>query len=566
MDLAAAREAGVSAVRAACAVTEHVRAEIAAADQQTKGDKSPVTVGDFAAQAILVTMLSRTFPGVPVVAEESADKLRREAGADLRDRVVRAVRSCAGLGQLSADDILDAIDVGAASPPTGSDSHRYFWCIDPIDGTKGFLRNEQYAVCLGLVHLAPDNRGTAVLGILGCPNLPLAPVAAALSAPEHERGAILHAVLDGGAVAESLADPARRCPVRVQQGEGEGSGLCCVESVEAAHTDQATNLQLCTRVGITEPPVRMDSQCKYTAVAWGAASLYLRMADYSQNIWDHAAGAAIVAEAGGCVTDAHGVPLDFGAGRQLSRNACSLVASCDLDGHLHAKTIHAIASLAADRSPPATATAAGGDGWAGFAVERLSTGDEAAVLGAAAVLELSSFEFEFPTAATAAPAAPPPAKRRRTPQSWQRRISSSAAGVRSYLPSSAVLAERRVTHTHGPGTAAQRARSAFWVLWDRRSGWDAVVGTIAVHPGKGQADHAAGGPDDPACAVLARFSLSPAVRGKGLGQRLYEVAEEFCRADTAGYDKIWLETSRRQVAARKLYIRNGYVYTAAASR
>ena len=42
-----------------------------------------------------------------------------------------------------------------------------------LSAQKGFLRNDQYAVCLGLVELAADSRGTAVLGVLGCPNLPL---------------------------------------------------------------------------------------------------------------------------------------------------------------------------------------------------------------------------------------------------------------------------------------------------------------------------------------------------------------------------------------------------------
>jgi len=40
--------------------------------------------------------------------------------------------------------------------------------LDPIDGTKGFLRGEQYAVALGLI-----DDGEVVLGVLGCPELPI---------------------------------------------------------------------------------------------------------------------------------------------------------------------------------------------------------------------------------------------------------------------------------------------------------------------------------------------------------------------------------------------------------
>jgi len=42
------------------------------------------------------------------------------------------------------------------------------WILDPIDGTKGFIRGEHFCVALGLAH-----DGRPVLGVLGCPNMPL---------------------------------------------------------------------------------------------------------------------------------------------------------------------------------------------------------------------------------------------------------------------------------------------------------------------------------------------------------------------------------------------------------
>ena len=47
----------------------------------------------------------------------------------------------------------------------------------------------------------------------------------------------------------------------------------------------------------------MDSQCKFGVVARGQASLYLRCSDRDQQIWDIAAGAMIVEEAGGKATE-----------------------------------------------------------------------------------------------------------------------------------------------------------------------------------------------------------------------------------------------------------------------
>ena len=63
------------------------------------------------------------------------------------------------------------------------------WTLDPIDGTKGFLLGEQYAVCLALVE-----DSDVKLGVMGCPNLP-----ASLSNPEGERGCLFLAVKGQGA-------------------------------------------------------------------------------------------------------------------------------------------------------------------------------------------------------------------------------------------------------------------------------------------------------------------------------------------------------------------------------
>lgn len=69
------------------------------------------------------------------------------------------------------------------------------WALDPIDGTKGFLRGGQYAVCLGLL-----KEGKVVVGVMGCPNLPVDP-----SNPDGEKGVIFVAVEGQGAF--QVSDP-----------------------------------------------------------------------------------------------------------------------------------------------------------------------------------------------------------------------------------------------------------------------------------------------------------------------------------------------------------------------
>ncbi|XP_062201981.1 3'(2'),5'-bisphosphate nucleotidase-like [Phragmites australis] len=71
--------------------------------------------------------------------------------------------------------------------------------------------------------------------------------------------------------------------------------------------------------GVQAPPVRMDSQAKYGALARGDGAIYLRIPHrgYIETVWDNAAGSIVVIEAGGMVKDASGNDLDFSKGRHL---------------------------------------------------------------------------------------------------------------------------------------------------------------------------------------------------------------------------------------------------------
>jgi len=110
------------------------------------------------------------------------------------------------------------------------------------------------------------------------------------------------------------------------------------ESLESGHSSQDAHARIAQHLGVTAEPYRMDSQCKYGIVARGEASIYLRLMSYKSFIWDQAAGAIIVEEAGGKVTDMHGKPLDFSHGRRLSQNS-GVVAT---NGILHEQVLAAI--------------------------------------------------------------------------------------------------------------------------------------------------------------------------------------------------------------------------------
>ena len=100
------------------------------------------------------------------------------------------------------------------------------------------------------------------------------------------------------------------------------------------------------RLGITTEPHRLDSQCKYGAVARGDANIYLRLptrADYREKIWDHAAGAYVVEQAGGRVTDVDGRPLEFTHGRTLANNR-GVIAT---NGEFHDDVVAAVQAVLA---------------------------------------------------------------------------------------------------------------------------------------------------------------------------------------------------------------------------
>jgi len=317
---------GLAAVSRASSLCEAVRRAYRDADAITKDDRSPVTVADFGAQALIIHALRQAFPVDPVVAEEEAGLL--QADAALRERVWGFVRESDPA--IDPQAMLDALAGGDA---TGG-AHGRFWTIDPIDGTKGFIRGDQYAVALALIE-----EGQVQLGVLGCPYL-----GGSLSgAADSPRGQVFYALRGGGAWCRSIGG-GEAVRVHVSSRTNPADAVFC-ESVESGHTAQGRAGAICAALGSAAAPARLDSQCKYAVTARGEADVYMRLptrADYEEKIWDHAAGMLIVEEAGGRVSDIHGRPLDFAQGRTLCGNKGVLATN----GLLHEAVLGAIKACA----------------------------------------------------------------------------------------------------------------------------------------------------------------------------------------------------------------------------
>jgi 3'(2'),5'-bisphosphate nucleotidase len=217
----------IEASLAAGAEIERIYADGCATEE--KEDGSPVTIADRHAEAIILERLAAAFPEIPVLAEEEAAAGRIP---DLGDR---------------------------------------FFCVDPLDGTRGFIqRTGEFTVNIGLIE-----EGEAVAGVIYGPDSKLLYYGA--------RGLGAFRVRGGGG-----AEPIRPRPRPV-------SGLTAVGS--RSHGSHGTG-EKSAHLGIAEF-VPSSSSLKFCLVAEGTADLYPRHGTTAE--WDTAAGQAILEAAGGRV-------------------------------------------------------------------------------------------------------------------------------------------------------------------------------------------------------------------------------------------------------------------------
>ncbi|XP_039031908.1 SAL1 phosphatase-like [Hibiscus syriacus] len=320
-ELAAAKKAASLAAR----LCQKVQKALLQSDVQSKKDKSPVTVADYGSQALVSFVLQQEIPAdFSLVAEEDSKDLRKDGGREIVDRITKLVNeSITSDGSynvtLSTEDVLEAIDSGRSQ---GGSQGRH-WVLDPIDGTKGFLRGDQYAIALALL-----DGGKVVLGVLACPNLPLTIISAAdQRSPNNEVGCLFFAEVGGGTYMQPLdGSSAVKVQVTAVENPEEASFF---ESYEAAHSMHDLSSLIAQKLGVKAPPVRIDSQAKYGALSRGDGAIYLRFPHkgYREKIWDHAAGCIVVTEAGGVVTDAAGKQLDFSRGKHLDLDTGIIVTN-----------------------------------------------------------------------------------------------------------------------------------------------------------------------------------------------------------------------------------------------
>jgi 3'(2'), 5'-bisphosphate nucleotidase len=255
------------------------------------------------------------------MAEEDAAVFHTAAGRALMDSLLHVLDP--GLPGMTPEEIARLLDRSTKK------ARSRMWLLDPVDGTAGFLRaGGHYAIALALVE-----RGLPTVGLLACPTLD---VEAFYAEPplnaEPAQGALLLAGQERGAWVSPL-DLSDFRPLRVSAVTGLTEARVLGSAV-ASHVDPDAMQAFLNAAGVQGRVHAVDGQVKHALIAQGHAELFVRIpadAGYREYVWDHAAGAIILREAGGSITDVHGHPLEFGRGTRLARNQ-GIVAS---NGVLH---------------------------------------------------------------------------------------------------------------------------------------------------------------------------------------------------------------------------------------
>ncbi len=243
LDLEAIREAVMDIAKAAGEAILAIYATDFAVS--TKADASPVTAADVASQEVIEAGLAKLMPGVPVIAEESPASAFEERRA-----------------------------------------WRRFWLVDPLDGTKEFVkRNGEFSINIALVE-----DGAAVLGLVHAPVAGL--TYTGLAAHAGKPASAWRFDAEGGAHPIHVRRPVSGEPVRIM--------------VSRSHSNPATLAfieRLREEYGQIETVAR-GSAIKTCLVADGTAHFYARLGPTMW--WDTAAAQAVLEAAGGSMTEASG--------------------------------------------------------------------------------------------------------------------------------------------------------------------------------------------------------------------------------------------------------------------
>ncbi|NDJ75073.1 MAG: 3'(2'),5'-bisphosphate nucleotidase, partial [Chloroflexi bacterium] len=244
MNLSHELETAKTIARMAASICQSIQAEMVNPAQ--KDGREPVTVADYASQALIGNALAENFPDDAVLSEERSEEFMLLLSDKQRALVQRFVTDAIG-GYVFEEQICAWLDFGKREQANRT------WIVDPIDGTKGFLNNRHYCVAISLLI-----EGEPVLGVLASPGF-----YSDEEEPYDDEGALTYARQGAGAYTEALAGGPRE-PIQVSR-QTDPAVATVLTSFESAHTDTTFIDQVSQALGraADAPRRRLDSQDKY---------------------------------------------------------------------------------------------------------------------------------------------------------------------------------------------------------------------------------------------------------------------------------------------------------------
>jgi 3'(2'), 5'-bisphosphate nucleotidase len=282
-------------ISSASLFTQHIQAQLNSKLGWQKDDNSPVTLADLGSQFILLSAISTLYPEDSIYSEENASDLVENGRLPILREHLEEILG----GSISAGEIEETINFN------GNGKSGYTWFIDPVDGTKGFLRGLVFSIALARM----DSNHILKESWMSVPGK--------MKSLDTVCGKIFSAKRGKGL---EVFDAITRAPVEFSKPSFNPNRLTIVASRAHETVDLPPPLD---NDSLKINLLSLDSQAKYAALAIGAADIYPRKPSRSFGkfyCWDHAPGALIVEEAGGIATDLAGKEFDWSCGDRMKEN------------------------------------------------------------------------------------------------------------------------------------------------------------------------------------------------------------------------------------------------------
>ncbi len=268
-----------------------------------KSDGSFVTAVDVALQTLTIESLVR-HDEAPILAEESTDSLAAIPGGIAV--VMDILRSIEPSSRIRPQDLEALI---TRNPARGTEER--FWILDPIDGTRSFVRGGHWCVCLALAE-----RGRVEFAVNALPTV--------------GSGVVQVATRGHGSFEGSLASLEEAPWRRLRVEEHAKSSVRIASAPKSSAAWKSRVMDAATRAELEVEWIDAESQAKYAFVARDEADLVLTpQSQGGAALWDHAGGALIAEEAGLCVQSFDGTPIAWNAGRDVRMGGGLAVGSVE---------------------------------------------------------------------------------------------------------------------------------------------------------------------------------------------------------------------------------------------